>query len=328
MQIQKRSIAAIYRLIITILVVAGFWIELTSFQADAWRLFATWVLLALAIYYLIITVKTTFFRKSPANVLICPMLQGMFLVATISMLIASMNGWQLTGITGFGNVLIVFIIPLLLLGDYFIFTKKGSWRTIEPFYWLAPPIIYVAYIIITGDFRYGEAGLIYPYTFLDFHVIGVDRMLWYFALEITIILIIGYVLVAIDYFASGEVAQHVVMPRIKTIVVEEEIPEATPISKVTPKKSEPKKPTTQKPESMQSKPKKSEPTKAEVRKIDPVKSTKPQPAPKKSSVKSQTTKSSNNKSGNTKPNVKNQLTSAPKRARNSKASAPKPEKKS
>lgn len=292
MHIEKRSIAAIYRLIIVVLAVIGLWIELSSFQESAWRLFATWMLAILAIYYIATTIKTAFWKRSTFDVLPCPMLQGMLLVAGLSMLIASVSGLQLTGLTGFSNVLIVFLIPLLLLGDYSLFTKKGSWRTIEPFYWLAFPVIYVSGIIITGDFMYTtDPGLVYPYGFLNFHAIGVDQMLWFFALEIAVVLVIGYALVLIDYLASGKVAQHIVMPRIKTIVIEEEVSDTVQMPEKSEKVKKTKSTVQKKPQAMQV-----------------------TTQTKKSPAKLQDVKPVSNKTGSSKTNAK--PASTPKRARN------------
>ncbi len=293
MHIEKRSAVAIYRLVIVILAVIGLWIELASFQESAWRLFATWTLAILAIYYMVVTIKTAFWKRSAFDVLPCPMLQGMLLVAGVSMLIASVSGLQLTGLTGFSNVLIAFLIPLLLLGDYFIFSKKGSWRTIEPFYWLAFPVVYVASIIITGDFMYTtDPGLVYPYGFLNFHAIGVDRMLWFFALEIAVVLVVGYILVVIDRLASGKVAQHIVMPRIKTIVIEEEVSDTVQMPEKSVGKVKQMKSTTQKkPQAMQV-----------------------TTQTKKSLAKLQDVKPVSNKTGSSKTNAK--PASTPKRARN------------
>ena len=101
--------------------------------------------------------------------------------------------------------------------------KKGVWRAVDPWYWLALVIIYASGILLTAR---GTKELSYPYDFLNYSEIGIDIMIWWIVLVSLIVLVIGYSFVIFDFALGGELRKHIVMPRIKTIVIEEEIIES------------------------------------------------------------------------------------------------------
>lgn len=225
MYIQKRTVAALVRLLITVLALVGLWIEFANFGNLSPRLFVTWLLVVIALYYMVATIVAAFAHKQPSDVLPCPMLHGLCAALGVGLLVASFCGLQLTGFSGPENLLVCLVIPVLLIVDWLFLSKKGSWRAVEPFYWLALPVVYVCWVLILADVWGKNAAYAYPYWFLDFHQIGIDTMLWYLAVLMVVTLVIGYVLLALDYTLSGQLSQHIVLPRIKTIIVEEVVAE-------------------------------------------------------------------------------------------------------
>lgn len=229
MYIKRRSVSALYKLAVSVLALVGLLLELASFGTAAWRLFAPWVILLAAVYFLIAAIMTAFFkRRSPVRML-CPMLQGLLtisgLVIAVGYLLVITGHSGIPSLAGFAGVLTYFIVPLLILGDWLLFSKKGQWRTVDPFYWLAFPVIYACGILLSANFTTRVIILEYPYEFLNYPVIGIDTMLWWGAVLGILILAGGYLLMMLDLLWSGKLAQHIVMPRIKTIVVEEVIEE-------------------------------------------------------------------------------------------------------
>ncbi len=227
MYIQNRLANGISKLVITILGAAGLWLEFSSFGQQAWRLLDTWFLLLVVIYYGINTV-VGIFRKDLQGRILCPMLNGAVITTGIGLLIARIasatGAISLVGLEGFGCFLVDFLLPIGVFLDWLILVQKGSWYTVDPWYWLGLMICYAGMMILTarsaGDFAY-------PYSFLDYEEIGIDLMAWWVILVSLVILLIGYGLFLFDFSLSGELRRHIVMPRIKTIVIEEVIDDET-----------------------------------------------------------------------------------------------------
>ena len=98
-----------------------------------------------------------------------------------------------------------------------------------------------------------SAVLRYPYEFLNWPEIGIENMLWQLAVVATFVLIFGYLCWLIDFAMSGKLAQAVVLPHIKTViiedgeVVEEDVkgakkPKVEKVEKVSEDKDEPAEP--------------------------------------------------------------------------------------
>lgn len=229
MYIQNRTLVVFYRLLVTVLSVTGCWLISLQIGDSMIRLFSVWFLILSVVYFAISTIVTAFFRKRSPGKVICPMLQGAVIISGIISMVGQIflfamddaapitNGWLV--------LLVDFILPVLVFLDWSLFTKKGSWRTSEPFYWLALPTIYVCWILITANWAHNDIPLLYPYSFLNWPEYGIDTMLWQLAIAGVLIVVFGYVCFLMDFALSGKLAKHIVLPRIKTIVVEEDIEE-------------------------------------------------------------------------------------------------------
>ena len=80
---------------------------------------------------------------------------------------------------------------------------------------------------------------------MNYHALGVDRLIWWGLIIVVVVLALGYTIMLLDFVLSGKVSQYIVVPKIKTIVIEEEIVDEEDLSK--PKKAEQTKvPTTKK----------------------------------------------------------------------------------
>ncbi len=202
------------------------WIQFLSFGHDAWRLFATWVTLAAAIYYFLDALVGLLRQRRAAGAELCPMFQGALIVSGITLLLIRIICYAMDSYipsAGVNVVLSDFILPVLMIMSWVMFSQKGKWRAYEPFYWLAFPAIYASMILVSGEFMSHTARLVYPYEFLDYPAIGIDTMLWWFAILTVLILIVGYVFWILDFALSGKLAERIVMPKIKTVIIEEEV---------------------------------------------------------------------------------------------------------
>lgn len=241
MHIQNRTATVIFSFIIGVLAALAAWIQFLSFGHDAWRLFATWVALVAAIYYILDAVVALLAKRRPVGAELCPMLQGGLIVSGITLLLIRIICYAMDSyIPGAGgNVMLSeFILPVLMIMSWVMFSQKGKWRAYEPFYWLALPGIYASAILVSGEFMPRNARLVYPYEFLDYPSIGIDTMLWWFAIFAVAILIVGYIFWILDFAMSGKLSEHIVMPKIKTVVIEEEVEDEEATPEVTEKPEE------------------------------------------------------------------------------------------
>lgn len=226
MYIQNKLVAAFYKLSLGLISVYGFWMTLASFGATAWRLFSTWALMIGAIYFCISALILALSSKREAGDTPCPMLEGMLIVAfllqAITAIACVVNDEYLPGLSGFAAVLAYYILPVLTLLDWCLFNKKGLWRAIDPFYWLALPLAYSAMIILTANMLPSSTSLLYPVAFLDYNTHGLWKMLSWLALVGLLILIFGYILILLDAFMGGIIAKHIVLPHIRTVAVDNE----------------------------------------------------------------------------------------------------------
>lgn len=241
MHIQNRTATVIFNFIIGALAALATWIQFLSFGHDAWRLFATWVTLVAAIYYMLDAIVALLAKRRPVGAEFCPMLQGGLIVSGITLLLIRIICYAMDSYipSAGGNVMLSeFILPVLMIVTWVMFNQKGKWRVYEPFYWLALPGIYAFAILVSGEFMPHNARLIYPYEFLDYPSIGIDTMLWWFAIFAVVILIVGYIFWILDFAMSGKLSKHIVMPKIKTVVIEEEVEDEKTIPEVVEKPEE------------------------------------------------------------------------------------------
>lgn len=226
MYIRNKLVASFYKLSLGLISVYGFWMTLANFGVTAWRLFSTWVLLIGAIYFCISALILALSNKREPGDAPCPMLEGALIVAFLmqatTAIACLINDEYFPGLSGFAAILAYYILPVLTLLDWCLFNKKGLWRAVDPFYWLALPLSYSAMIILTANMLPSSTSLLYPVAFLDYNTYGLWEMFSWLALVGLLILIFGYILILLDAFMGGVIAKHIVLPRIRTVTVDDE----------------------------------------------------------------------------------------------------------
>ena len=95
--------------------------------------------------------------------------------------------------------LIHIITPCLLIGDWLLFSPKGTFRWVDPLLWALIPYSYLVFAFTWGALggTFGDLGR-FPYPFMNVEVLGVGGVaLWIAALTVALVAV-GYVYVAID----------------------------------------------------------------------------------------------------------------------------------
>lgn len=229
MYIPNRILATCYRLITAAISGLAVFFIVHGYGVLALRLFPTWVALIAAVYFLSSGVATYFSVHRKFSQAICPTLQGALLISGFTLLVLHViclsYGISLPSSSGLIGTLVNFILPLLFLFDWLLFSEKGFWRPIDPFYWLVLPVSFIAVSLIIIHLSSVTDNERFVYPFLDYAAIGLDTMLWYFGIAATLILIFGYLCFILDFATSGRLGKYIVLPKIKTIVIEEDIDE-------------------------------------------------------------------------------------------------------
>lgn len=75
------------------------------------------------------------------------------------------------------NLLLHYVTPLLVIGDWLLFDRKGIYKVYAPFLWLAGPVLYMLFIFIRAPLYgvIGTTGSRYPYFFMNLDVLSWRR---------------------------------------------------------------------------------------------------------------------------------------------------------
>ena len=98
------------------------------------------------------------------------------------------------------NILVHYIIPLMMIGDWLLFDNKMIWKKTDPIFWLFLPIAYFIFVTIRAQI----GGIIpgtnsrYPYPFMDADLLGWGKYILAFFILAAAFLILGYLLYFVD----------------------------------------------------------------------------------------------------------------------------------
>lgn len=101
-----------------------------------------------------------------------------------------------------------YIVPIMTVGDYLLFDRKGDIEWFHPFIWLIVPGIYLIVALITAQFGNGIGVTVtskYPYPFLDINNLGYLKVFSTCILLTFIFLILGFIFFGIDRFLMEKI---------------------------------------------------------------------------------------------------------------------------
>lgn len=219
MYIKHKPVAAFYKLILGTLALVMQWLLMGYYGLEALGLFATWVLFIAAVYFLSSALILALSHSQESGKNPCPMLEGMIIMAFLLINVVSiMYGdpfiQSFAQANGFANFVICWILPVLAILDWALFVKKGRWRAMVPFYWLAFPVCYLATMILLWGVTSDEV--------LQLALDDLYASLVTFLIFVTIELAVGYLFYLLDYALSGKLAKKIVLPHLQTVIVDAE----------------------------------------------------------------------------------------------------------
>ncbi|MDR1079309.1 MAG: Pr6Pr family membrane protein [Propionibacteriaceae bacterium] len=105
------------------------------------------------------------------------------------------------------NLLVHYVTPLMVLGDWLLFSPKGVWNKLAPIKWLIVPLAYFGFALIGAQLSLFPGASRYPYFFIDFDLYGAAQV-WRNVLFIAIgFAALGYLMWGIDR-ALSKLSRH------------------------------------------------------------------------------------------------------------------------
>lgn len=102
------------------------------------------------------------------------------------------------------NILVHYVVPAMVILDYFLFVPKGQYKSLYPLAWLVLPYAYFAFAMVRAEVStatftgFGGTVSRYPYPFLDVDVYGWDKVIL-IVLAVTVAFItLGYLSFVLD----------------------------------------------------------------------------------------------------------------------------------
>ena len=203
MYIANRPLSAGYKFLTAIIAALGFWLLIQSYPDSAVTYLATFVTLFAAVYFLLATFKVLFGHRHHPWRAFCPVWHGTLvlggLLVLITQLVAALfPDAALQVPLGPSALLASLVLPLLIFFDWILFSKKSTWRFVDPWYWLCLPLVYLALNYFLIGTTVSDQPLVYPYGFMDYLTMGVIPTLIWTASVFGGALLLGYFLTAAD----------------------------------------------------------------------------------------------------------------------------------
>lgn len=242
MYIANRPLSAGYKIFTALIAWVSLWFLVRDYQGSSVQFLATFVALLSGVYFLAAAFKVLFGHRHHPWRAFCPvwhgaLLLGALLVLTTQVVASAFPAAAIFTPTGVGGLIASLFLPLLIIFDWALFSAKGHWRLIDPWYWLCLPLIYLAinYLIIGATVS--SEPLVYPYGFLDYLAFGViPTLIWIGGIMVGC-LVLGFLLAGSDRaFRSRATTTSAKSTTKAAISVPTEVPTAatTPVPTATP----------------------------------------------------------------------------------------------
>ena len=214
MYIQNTALQRMYRLVFVLLCQTGivlqyaivFKIGKVEMLSCYYTMHSNFICLA---YFLWLLIRRDGKRENPTlkgAVVVCILVTGIVYHFML-------NGAMEAGVGAVGevsrmdvvaNALVHYVVPIMTLVDYILFTPKGFMTRSAPALWLFIPIAYVAFALVRAEVSDGMfagfSGLSrYPYPFLDVDQFGAEKVAAMVILILAAIMVLGFLLVGMDY---------------------------------------------------------------------------------------------------------------------------------
>lgn len=214
----NRIISYVYRFLLIIALFTGITLNVlgtssVSVILSYYTLQSNIICLAFFVFITIISIRTEDYQNNDVYHLLKGSVTITILITGLVYLVAlGPTGFEMnintSGISKFlANFLVHIVSPFMVLLDYFLFDKKGTFKWYYPFIWLIVPLNYLVYVYTYsahGGHFFGIGGSDrFAYLFLDYTQIGYTGVAEAVVLMGLFILIISFILVFVDKLMGG-----------------------------------------------------------------------------------------------------------------------------
>ena len=203
MYIANRPLSAGYKIFTALIAWISLWFLVRDYQGSSVQFLATFVALLSGVYFLAAAFKVLFGHRHHPWRAFCPvwhgaLLLGALLVLTTQVVASAFPDAAILTPAGVGGLIASLVLPLLIVFDWALFSAKGHWRLIDPWYWLCLPLIYLAINYLVIGATVSSEPLVYPYGFLDYLALGViPTLIWIGGIMVGC-LVLGFLLAGSD----------------------------------------------------------------------------------------------------------------------------------
>lgn len=210
MYIRNTYFKQIYRLLFLFLCEAGIVLQYAAVSKDgnAAMLTCYYTILSNMVCFLYFAVLVVAQRKKEnpllkGSVTMCIAVTGLVYHFMLNGVMEA-NAEKVSPVLLAGNILVHYVVPAMVVLDYFLFFPKGQYKSLHPIAWLVLPYLYFGFALLRAEISdtcfsgFGGAQSRYPYPFMDVDLYGWDKVLL-IVLGITVaFLALGYIAYVID----------------------------------------------------------------------------------------------------------------------------------
>ncbi len=210
MYIRNTYFKQIYRLLFLFLCEAGIVLQYAAVSKDgnAAMLTCYYTILSNMVCFLYFAVLVVAQRKKEnpllkGSVTMCIAVTGLVYHFMLNGVMEA-NAEKVSPVLLAGNILVHYVVPAMVVLDYFLFFPKGQYKSLHLIAWLVLPYLYFGFALLRAEISdtrfsgFGGAQSRYPYPFMDVDLYGWDKVLL-IVLGITVaFLALGYIAYVID----------------------------------------------------------------------------------------------------------------------------------
>ncbi|MDD2429619.1 MAG: Pr6Pr family membrane protein [Eubacteriales bacterium] len=203
MRIKSRPLSVLFKLLLCAAATLGVLIQIGVFTGVIrWSVLNYYTLMSnvlCALYFF-----PAMLHESKGRDTLLPILKGAVVTGiTITGLIYHFvlaGSFEMQGTLSLSNFLLHYVVPLMAVTDWLLFSSKGNYRFTSPFMWLLLPDGYFLYAVIRVALgaTLGYDGNRYPYPFLNADALGWGRVIANGLALNLFFLVLGFLFVIVD----------------------------------------------------------------------------------------------------------------------------------
>ena len=207
MKIKSMHLSVIFKLSLFLAAVLGILIQIGAFSGELHLSDLNYYTLMTNVLCAVYFFAAMIYESNKGSTLLPTLKGAVVLGITITGLVYHFmlsGSFQMQGTISLSNLLLHYIVPLMSVLDWLLFSDKGHYSWKSPFVWLLLPDGYFVYafIRVTLGANLGYDGNRYPYPFLNVDALGWGKVLVTGLVLNLLFIFLGFLFVMIDRFMA------------------------------------------------------------------------------------------------------------------------------